>query len=65
VPTEDPDALREALGAWLRDEGLRAHLRRAARQRRTALPGWDATARDLAAVLITAGDLPATEPGRA
>ena len=41
VPPDDADALGEALGTWLRDAGLRARLRRAARVRRRALEGWD------------------------
>jgi glycosyltransferase involved in cell wall biosynthesis len=64
VPPDDPDALAGALGAWLRDGELRARLRRAARARRSTLEGWDATARRLAAVLTTAGDVRATGPDR-
>jgi glycosyltransferase involved in cell wall biosynthesis len=56
VPAEDADALGKALGAWLRDAGLRERLRRAAHGRRAALEGWDATARRVAAVLVAAGD---------
>jgi glycosyltransferase involved in cell wall biosynthesis len=55
VPPDDADALGEALGTWLRDAGLRAHLRRAARERRQALEGWEATARRVAAVLVAVG----------
>jgi glycosyltransferase involved in cell wall biosynthesis len=51
VPPEDADALGEALGTWLRNAGLRAGLRRAARDRRQALEGWEATARRVAAAL--------------
>jgi glycosyltransferase involved in cell wall biosynthesis len=58
VPASDADALGEALGTWLRDEGLRARLRRAARARRETLEGWDATARSVAAALIAADDEP-------
>ena len=58
VPTDDADALGEALRSWLRDAGLRTRLRRAARERRQALEGWEATARRVAAVLIAAGDEP-------
>ncbi|MET0765917.1 MAG: glycosyltransferase family 4 protein [Blastococcus sp.] len=54
VPSDDPGALAEALGAWLRDAELRARLRRAARLRRRALEGWDATARQVAAALTGA-----------
>jgi glycosyltransferase involved in cell wall biosynthesis len=56
VPPDDPDALGEALDAWWRDAELRARMRRAARERRRALEGWDATARRVAAALIAAGD---------
>jgi glycosyltransferase involved in cell wall biosynthesis len=56
VPPEDADRLGEALGAWLRDAELRARLRRAARERRRTLEGWDATARHLAAALVRADD---------
>jgi glycosyltransferase involved in cell wall biosynthesis len=56
VPPDDAGRLGEALGAWLRDEGLRTQLRRAARVRRTTLGGWDATARHLAVALAIAGD---------
>jgi glycosyltransferase involved in cell wall biosynthesis len=58
VPPSDADALGEALGTWLRDAGLRARLRRAARARRETLEGWDATARNVAAALIAADDEP-------
>jgi glycosyltransferase involved in cell wall biosynthesis len=64
VPPEDPVALGEVLGTWLRDAGLRARLRRAARERRRALEGWDATARRVAAVLVAAGDEPGPSPAR-
>jgi glycosyltransferase involved in cell wall biosynthesis len=56
VPPDDAGRLGEALGAWLRNEGLRTQLRRAARVRRTTLGGWDATARHLAVALAIAGD---------
>ena len=56
VSPEDADALGAALGTWLRDAGLRERLRRAARERRKALEGWEATARRVAAVLAAAGD---------
>jgi glycosyltransferase involved in cell wall biosynthesis len=62
VPPEDPVVLGEALGAWLRDAGLRARLRRAARERRRALEGWDAAARRMAAVLVAVGDEPGPTP---
>ena len=53
VPPNDAGRLGEALGAWLSDEGLRAH-RRAAHLRRTTLGSWDATARHLAVALASA-----------
>jgi glycosyltransferase involved in cell wall biosynthesis len=56
VPPDDPVALGEALGGWLRDAALRARLRRAARLRRRGLDGWDATARGVAAALSVAGE---------
>jgi glycosyltransferase involved in cell wall biosynthesis len=58
VPPEDPAALGEALRSWLGDAGVRARLRRAARDRRRELEGWDATVRRVAAVLVAAGDGP-------
>jgi glycosyltransferase involved in cell wall biosynthesis len=65
VPADDADALGEALGNWLRDAGLRERLRRAARRRREALEGWEATAGRVAAVLVAAGDGPSQViPGR-
>jgi glycosyltransferase involved in cell wall biosynthesis len=65
VPPDDADALGEALGTWLLDAGLRERLRRAARRRRRALEGWDATARRVATVLAAAGDEPGlVRPGR-
>jgi glycosyltransferase involved in cell wall biosynthesis len=51
VPSEDPAALGAALRAWLRDPGLRACLRRAARERRESLSRWPATTSVLADVL--------------
>jgi glycosyltransferase involved in cell wall biosynthesis len=52
VPPEDPQALREALAAWLSERDLRSHLRRAALARRAALDSWDATTGQVAAVLV-------------
>jgi glycosyltransferase involved in cell wall biosynthesis len=60
VPPDDADALREALGNWLGDAGLRKRLRRAAHERRSSLESWHTTARCVAAVLAAA----AGEPGR-
>ena len=51
VPPDDPAALAEVLGAWLRDAGLRTQLRTAARERRRTLDGWDRTVGSVAAVL--------------
>jgi glycosyltransferase involved in cell wall biosynthesis len=61
VRPDDPDALGEAIDAWLRDGDLRARLRRAARERRRTLSGWDATAERVAAVLHAVG--PGTDGG--
>ncbi len=55
VAPEDPVALGAALRRWLSDAGLRAHLRRAARERRESLPRWSTTASDVARVLAAAG----------
>jgi glycosyltransferase involved in cell wall biosynthesis len=54
VPPDDPAALRDALRAWLEDAGLRRRLRRAARERRAALPRWSTTTSVLAGVLAEA-----------
>jgi glycosyltransferase involved in cell wall biosynthesis len=62
VAPHDAEALGEALGTWLRDAGLRARLRRAARARRQALEGWAATAGRVAAVLVAVGDEPGPVP---
>nr|WP_207944939.1 glycosyltransferase family 4 protein [Actinomadura rubrisoli] len=51
VPPGDPAALAAALRRWLVEPDLRSRLRAAARRRRGALGGWDATARGVAAVL--------------
>lgn len=51
VPPGDPAALADALRRWLTGPGLRARLRRSARDRREGLAGWDAAARAMAAVL--------------
>jgi glycosyltransferase involved in cell wall biosynthesis len=51
VPPGDPAAFGAALRAWLGDAELRGRLRRAARERRTALRPWAATASDIAGVL--------------
>jgi glycosyltransferase involved in cell wall biosynthesis len=51
VPPDDAAALAAALRAWLCDADLRERLRRAARERRAALPRWSTTASVLAGVL--------------
>jgi glycosyltransferase involved in cell wall biosynthesis len=54
VPPGDPEALGAALRAWLGDAELRGRLRRAARERRTSLRGWQTTTSALADVLAGA-----------
>lgn len=54
VPPEDPTALCDALQAWLDDAGLRARLRRAARERRASLTPWSSTTSVVAGVLAEA-----------
>jgi glycosyltransferase involved in cell wall biosynthesis len=54
VPPGDPAALGAALRAWLGDAELRGRLRRAARDRRASLRGWQATSSVLAGVLAGA-----------
>jgi len=51
IPPGDPAALGAALRAWLCDAELRDRLRRAARERRTTLRPWTATASEVADVL--------------
>lgn len=51
VPPDEPDALAAALRDWLSDPGLRRRTTVSARARRTALAGWDTTARNLAEAL--------------
>ncbi len=51
VPPGDPAALGAALRAWLEDAELRDRLRRAARERRTTLRPWAATASVVADIL--------------
>jgi glycosyltransferase involved in cell wall biosynthesis len=55
VPPGDPAAFGAALRDWLVDADLRRRLRRAARERRTALPGWSSSAAAISRVLIEAG----------
>ncbi len=56
VAPGDPRELASALRGWLTDSALRDRLRRAARERRSTLPGWEGTAARLHAVLTQAGD---------
>jgi glycosyltransferase involved in cell wall biosynthesis len=51
VPPGDPVRLADALRWWLEDAELRRRLRRAARERRSALSGWSTTARRVSHVL--------------
>jgi glycosyltransferase involved in cell wall biosynthesis len=51
VAPGDSAALGAALRTWLGDAGLRARLRRAARERRASLRAWPATASVLAGIL--------------
>lgn len=52
---EDPAPLAALLRRWLTEPALRAEWRAAARAAREHLPGWDATARAVLAVLAAAG----------
>jgi glycosyltransferase involved in cell wall biosynthesis len=57
VPPGDPAALGIALRSWLRDPDLRGRLRRAARERRASLRGWDVATSEVArALAAAAGD---------
>ncbi|MFF8833319.1 glycosyltransferase family 4 protein [Streptomyces sp. NPDC015131] len=51
VPPDDPAALAAALRRWLAEPGERHRAKVAARRRRTALDGWESTARSLAKAL--------------
>ncbi len=66
VAPDDPAALADALARWVDERHLRERLRRAAASRRPTLPGWGATAADLADVLASAAPVgrPARGPGR-
>jgi glycosyltransferase involved in cell wall biosynthesis len=61
VPAGDAAALAGALRDWLGDPGLRDRLRRAARDRRASLTGWQEAAGTLSEVLSTILSEP---PGR-
>jgi glycosyltransferase involved in cell wall biosynthesis len=54
VPPDDPQALANALTAWLEDADLRGRLRTAARERRASLRRWSATTSSVAEVLVEA-----------
>ncbi|MFN8194364.1 MAG: glycosyltransferase family 4 protein [Nocardioidaceae bacterium] len=51
VPPGDPALLADALRRWLARSDVRGRLGGAARERRTTLPGWDATAREVGGLL--------------
>ncbi len=51
VRPDDPDALAHAVRQWLTDAGLRERLRTAAKERRTTLSDWTATAHRVSDVL--------------
>ncbi|SCL33894.1 Glycosyl transferases group 1 [Micromonospora rhizosphaerae] len=51
VPPADPEALAGGLRRWLTDPGLRARLRRSARDRRGTLTDWAVTSSRLSAAL--------------
>ncbi|WP_240687221.1 glycosyltransferase family 4 protein [Amycolatopsis suaedae] len=53
VPPGDAAALAAALRRWFTDEPWRKRLRSAARERRSRLPGWDVSAGNLAAILVS------------
>jgi glycosyltransferase involved in cell wall biosynthesis len=52
VPPGDPAAFGAALRRWLEDASLRERLRRAARERRATLSGWEDTASAVATALM-------------
>jgi glycosyltransferase involved in cell wall biosynthesis len=58
----DPGPLADVLRRWLTDPGLRARWRDAAVAARDRLPGWDATARTVLAIL--GAGVPDGRPGR-
>jgi glycosyltransferase involved in cell wall biosynthesis len=55
IPPGDPAALAAALGDWLGDERHRHRLRAAARQRRSALRGWEQATQEIANALTAHG----------
>ncbi len=64
VPAGDKVALSGALRAWLAGPAMRAGLRRAARDRRSSLTGWDATCRQVSGALaeVSAGAMARGNP---
>jgi glycosyltransferase involved in cell wall biosynthesis len=54
VSPDDPDALRDALRAWLEDARLRTRLRQAALERRASLPHWSGATSVVSGVLAEA-----------
>jgi glycosyltransferase involved in cell wall biosynthesis len=63
VSPGDPAALAAALGDWLGDERHRHRLRAAARQRRSALRGWEQTTQEIANALTAHGCRKPVPPG--
>jgi glycosyltransferase involved in cell wall biosynthesis len=63
VPPGDQAALAAALGDWLGNERLRRRLRASARQRRSALRGWDQTTQEVANALTGSGCRKHVPPG--
>ena len=63
IPPGDPAALATALGEWLGDERHRHRLRAAARQRRSALRGWEQTTQEIANALTAHGCRKPVPPG--
>ena len=55
IPPGDPAALAAAIADWLGDERHRHRLRAAARQRRSALHGWEQTTEEIANALTACG----------
>ncbi|WP_407676372.1 glycosyltransferase family 4 protein [Plantactinospora alkalitolerans] len=51
VPAADPVTLARALRRWLTEPDLRSRLRRAARERRATLLGWETTVQTMSGVL--------------
>jgi glycosyltransferase involved in cell wall biosynthesis len=64
VPPGDASALAEALSGWLGGAELRGDLRQAAAERRTTLPGWDATSAAVAVALRAAEGEPEVPSAR-